>query len=183
MVVLRSEMVPLGTPADDFTLPGVDGKRYSLGSFEGKQILVVIFMCNHCPYVKATLDRMIRIQKRYQDKSVQLIGINPNDETTYPDDSFENMKVVAKAKEIPFPYLRDESQQVARKYNAVCTPDIFVYGPERKLLYRGRIDDNWQFEEKVTAHDLTDALDAIMSGKTVTEKQHPSMGCSIKWKD
>lgn len=183
MVVLRSEMVPLGTPAADFTLPGVDGKRYSLGSFEGKQILVVIFMCNHCPYVKATLDRMIRIQKRYQDKSVQIIGINPNDEKTYPDDSFENMKVVAKAKEIPFPYLRDETQQIARKYNAVCTPDIFVYGAERKLIYRGRIDDNWQFEEKVTTNDLTDALDAIISGKPLSLEQYPSMGCSIKWKD
>ena len=182
MVVLRSEMVPLGTPAPDFALPGVDGKRYSLGSFSDKKIIVIVFMCNHCPYVKATLDRMIRIQKRYQDKSVQLIGINPNDEATYPDDSYENMKVVAKAKEIPFPYLRDETQQVARKYNAVCTPDIFVYGTERKLLYRGRIDDNWQYAEKVTTNDLADAIDSIISGKPLPTEQHPSMGCSIKWK-
>lgn len=182
MVILRSEMVPLGAPAYDFTLPGVDGKSYSLSNFKDKKFLVIVFMCNHCPYVKATLDRLIKIQNRYRDKGVQLVGINPNDERTYPEDSFENMKVMAKEKGISFPYLRDETQEVARKYNAVCTPDIFVYGPERRLLYRGRIDDNWQYPEKVTMHDLADALDAIISGKTPPAEQHPSMGCSIKWK-
>lgn len=182
MVVLRSEMVPLGTPADNFILPGVDGKKYSLDSFKEKKVLVIIFMCNHCPYVKATLDRLIRIEKKYQDKDIQLVGINPNDEITYPDDSFENMKKVAKEKGIPFPYLRDETQEIARRYNAVCTPDIFVYGPERKLLYRGRIDDNWQYPEKVTRHDLIDTIEAIISDKAIPTEQHPSMGCSIKWK-
>ncbi|HIC91875.1 MAG TPA: thioredoxin family protein [Syntrophaceae bacterium] len=182
MVLLKSQMVPLGTPAHDFSLPGVDGKIYTINSFRDKKVLVVIFMCNHCPYVKAILKRLIDIQKDYAHKGVQLVGINPNDEINYPEDSFENMKKVAKEKDIPFPYLRDESQVVARNYNAVCTPDIYVYGPERKLLYRGRIDDNWQDESRVTRRDLREAIEAILEGRPVLKDQHPSMGCSIKWK-
>jgi len=175
-------MVPLGTSAHDFSLPGVDGKRYALNSFKDKKVLVVIFMCNHCPYVKAALKRLIDIQKDYADRGVQLVGINSNDEINYPEDSFENMKKVVKKKGIPFPYLRDESQDVARNYDAICTPDIYVYGPERKLLYRGRIDDNWQDESRVTRMDLREAIQAILEDRPVSEDQQPSMGCSIKWK-
>ncbi len=182
MALLNSKMVPLGTKAIDFDLRGTDGKNYSLDSFKEKKVLVVIFMCNHCPYVIAVLDRIIAIQNDYADKGVQLIGVNPNDTVNYPDDSFDNMKKIVKEKNIPFPYLIDESQDIARKYDAVCTPDIYVYGNERTLIYRGRIDDNWQEESKVKKRDLRDALDAILKGNPVSGEQTPSMGCSIKWK-
>ncbi len=182
MVLLRSEMIPLGTPAPDFKLKGVDGRTYSLESFKDKNVIVIVFMCNHCPYVKATIHRLIDIQKDYGERGVQLVGINPNDEITYPEDSFENMKRYYQNWGMNFPYLRDESQDVAKRYGAVCTPDIFVYGEDRKLLYRGRIDDNWQDESKVTKRDLRDAIDAILAGRPVPEDQHPSMGCSIKWR-
>ncbi len=182
MVLLKSRMVPLGTRAHDFTLPGVDGRTYSLDSFKDKKVLVVVFMCNHCPYVKATIHRLIEIQKDYGDRGVQLIGINPNDDESYPEDSFEKMKEYYREWGMNFPYLRDECQEVARRYGAVCTPDIFVYGPDRVLLYRGRIDDNWQDESKVTRQDLRMAIEAILEGRPVSEEQFPSMGCSIKWK-
>ena len=176
-------MVPLGTPAVDFKLPGVDGKVYSLESFSEKNILVVIFMCNHCPYVKAVLQRLIGLQKETGPQGVQLVGINSNDAERYPDDSFENMQTIAKEKGINFPYLFDDSQETARAYDAVCTPDIYVYGPERKLLYRGRIDDDWENGEKVTRRDLKEALDCIVARKEVSGEQISSMGCSIKWQE
>ncbi|MDP7554562.1 MAG: thioredoxin family protein [Nitrospinota bacterium] len=182
MTLLNSKMVPLGTKAIDFDLPGTDDKNYSLDFFKDKKVLVVIFMCNHCPYVIAVLERIIAMQNDYADKGVQLIGINPNDTVNYPEDSFENMKKIVKEKNVPFPYLIDESQNIARKYDAVCTPDIYVYGNERTLIYRGRIDDSWQKESKVTQRDLREALDAILKGNPVSEEQTPSMGCSIKWK-
>lgn len=182
MVLLKSQMVPLGSPAKDFKLLGVDGRQYSLESFKGKKLLVIVFMCNHCPYVKATISRLIEIQKDYRERGVQLVGINPNDDEAYPEDSFENMKKYYENWGVNFPYLRDECQEIARSYDAVCTPDIFVYGPERKLLYRGRIDDNWQDEAKVTRRDLRDTIEAILEGKPVSEDQYPSMGCSIKWR-
>ncbi len=182
MALVKSRMVPLGTAAADFSLPGTDGKVYTLDSFSDKKVLVVIFMCNHCPYVKAVLDRLIAIQNDYADRGVQLIGINPNDDSRYPEDSMENMKRLVEEKKIPFPYLRDERQDTARRYDAVCTPDIYVFGPERRLLYRGRIDDNWQDESRVTRRDLRDAIDAVLDGQPVAGEQFPSMGCSIKWK-
>lgn len=141
-------MIPLGTPAHDFALEGTDGKTYSLDSFPGRDVLVIIFMCNHCPYVKAVLKRLIDLQNEFSDRGVQLVGINSNDTVRYPDDSLDNMKVLAKEKGFPFPYLVDLSQETAKAYNAVCTPDLYVYGKERKLLYRGRIDNNWEHPEK-----------------------------------
>ena len=182
MALLNSKMVPLGTEAIDFDLPGTDDRNYSLDSFKDKNVLVIIFMCNHCPYVIAVLSRLIAIQNDYADKGVQLVGINPNDTVNYPDDSFENMKKIVREKNVPFPYLIDESQDIARKHDAVCTPDIYVYGEERTLLYRGRIDDNWQEESKVIKKDLREALNAILKGSPVSQNQIPSMGCSIKWK-
>jgi peroxiredoxin len=181
MALMHSIMVPLETPAVDFKLPGVDGKTYSLESFSEKKILVVIFMCNHCPYVKAVLQRLIDLQK--ETGGVQLVGINSNDAERYPDDSFENMHKTTEKKGINFPYLFDVSQETAKAYSAVCTPDIYVYGPERKLLYRGRIDDNWENEEKVTRRDLQEALDCIAAEQEVSNEQIPAMGCSIKWKE
>lgn len=166
------------TTAPDFSLPAVDGKTYSLEDFQAVKVLVVIFMCNHCPYVKAVLDRLNNLAKEFKDRGVAFVGINSNESENYPEDSFESMKKV----ELNFPYLHDESQEVATKYHAVCTPDIFVYNAERKLAYHGRIDDNWQEPEKVTKEELKEALEAILAGKEIArEDQIPSMGCSIKW--
>ena len=176
-------MVPLGTPAPNFTLPSTDNKTYSLESFKDKKILVVIFMCNHCPYVKAVLRRLINLQNDYAEQSVQLVGINVNDLTKHPEDSPTHMKELAERKQLPFPYLFDASQESAKAYDAVCTPDIYVYGEERKLLYRGRVDDNWQHPDQITRHDLKDAIEAILAGQPVNDDQVPSMGCSIKWKE
>ncbi|MEK9629339.1 MAG: thioredoxin family protein [Nitrospinota bacterium] len=182
MPLLHSMMVPLGTPAIDFNLPGIDGEEYSLSSFSEDSVLVIIFMCNHCPYVKAVIQRLIDLQNEVSGQGVRLVGINCNDAEKYPDDSFENMKSEAEKWGLNFPYLFDESQEIARRYDAVCTPDIYVYGKERKLLYRGRIDDNWEKPEQVTQRDLKEAIDCIVTAKKVPEEQIPSMGCSIKWK-
>ena len=168
--------------AHDFELPGVDGKTYTLSSFANQKILVLIFMCNHCPYVKAVLQRLIDLQNAFSGRGVQFIGVNSNDAIRYPDDSFDNMKAVAQEREISFPYLFDETQETAKVYGAVCTPDLYVYGEERKLLYRGRIDDNWEHPELVTRQDLKSALEDILAGRPVPNEQIPSMGCSIKWK-
>jgi peroxiredoxin len=183
MATEHSTMVPLGTPASDFELPGTDNKIYSLESFKDKKVLVVIFMCNHCPYVKAVLRRLINLQNDYADRSVQLVGINANDSKKYPEDSPVSMKELAEKKQLPFPYLFDASQETAKAYDAVCTPDIYVYGEERKLLYRGRVDDNWQHPDEITHHDLKDAIEAILDGQPVNDDQVSSMGCSIKWKE
>ncbi|MCH7500782.1 MAG: thioredoxin family protein, partial [Nitrospinae bacterium] len=170
-------------PAPDFSLPGTDGKTYSPSNFGNKNVLVIIFMCNHCPYVKAVLRRLINLQNEYAEKSVQLVGINVNDTKKYPEDSMEKMKELAEKKQLPFPYLFDESQESAKAYDAVCTPDIFVYGIERSLKYRGRVDDNWQHPDEITRHDLKDAIEAILTDQPVNDDQVSSMGCSIKWKE
>lgn len=182
MAVMHSKGMPIGTPAPPFSLPGVDGKSWSLGSFSDAEILVVVFTCNHCPYAKASEDRLIEIQDDYRDQGVRLVAINPNDDRKYPDDSFANMKERAADKGFNFPYLRDEGQEVARAYDAACTPDIFVFGRDRQLIYNGRIDDNWQHPEQVKRRDLRAVLDAALKGKTVGFEHVPSMGCSIKWK-
>jgi len=141
-----------------------------------------MFICNHCPYVQAIEDRMIQLQRNYANQSVQLVGICSNDPTDYPDDSPENLKKRWKAKDYRFPYLIDESQEVARAYGAVCTPDIFVYDTHQKLAYHGQIDNNWKEPSKVTRQDLREAIDGILKGQNPSEAQTPSMGCSIKWK-
>ncbi|MCP3677400.1 MAG: thioredoxin family protein [Deltaproteobacteria bacterium] len=182
MVLLNSKMVPLGTKALNFRLKGVDEKDYTLDSFQDKKILVIIIMCNHCPYVKATIGRLVALQHEYEGRGVQLVGINSNDDANYPEDSFENMKIFSRDSGMNFPYLRDDTQEVAKAYDAVCTPDIYLYGPERRLLYRGRIDDNWQDESAVTKRDLKIAIDEALEGGAVPGEQHPAMGCSIKWK-
>ena len=182
MALLYSTMVPLGTAAIDFKLPGIDGVKYSLDTFVDSKVLVIIFMCNHCPYVKAVIQRLIGLQEETLSQGVRLVGINCNDAQKYPDDSFESMQKVAMEWGMNFSYLFDESQTVAKKYDAVCTPDIYVYGKEKKLLYRGRIDDSWENVEQVTQRDLKQAIDCILAGQEVPAKQVPSMGCSIKWK-
>ena len=182
MALLHSSMVPLGTAVIDFKLPGVDGKEYSLKSFTAYKVLVIIFMCNHCPYVKAVIQRLIDLQQEVLGQGVRLVGINCNNVIKYPDDSFESMHRISKEWGMNFPYLFDESQEVAKQYDAVCTPDIYVYGTKRILLYRGRLDDNWDNPDKVSRRDLKQAIDSILSDRKITIKQIPSMGCSIKWK-
>ena len=182
MALLESTMQPLGTPAHDFLLCGVDSKTHSLKNYSKRIILVIIFMCNHCPYVKAVLKRIIDLQNEFLGRGVQFIGINPNDAIRHPDDSLENMKIIAKENNFSFPYLVDPSQETAKLYDAVCTPDLYVYGKDRKLVYRGRIDDNWEHPKKVTQSDLKLALENILTGQPVANEQIPSMGCSIKWK-
>ena len=167
------------TRAPDFNLSGVDGKNYSLANFAEAKVLVVIFMCNHCPYVLAVLDRLNKLAIKFRDKGVAFVGINSNDAESYPEDSFEKMAEL----KVEFPYLYDVTQEVATKYHAVCTPDIFVFNAERRLKYHGRIDDNWQEPKKVSRSELSDALEKILVSEEISrEEQRPSMGCSIKWK-
>ena len=170
----------LGAPAPDFDLPGVDGKRYSLAAFEGKPALVVVFSCNHCPYVKAYEDRMVSIQGDYADKGVQFVAINSNDDKAYPEDGFPEMVERAREKSFNFPYLRDESQKVVEAYGGVCTPHVFAFDGTRVLRYRGRIDDS-RDPSKVTTHDLRNALDDLLQGKEVRVPDTRPFGCSIKW--
>jgi peroxiredoxin len=165
----------------DFNLLGVDDRYHSLKEFDDSDVVIIIFMCNHCPYVKAVVNRFVEFQDEYKNKGVKLIGINSNDTRTYPEDSFDNMKLFAKEKNINFPYLIDETQNTARAYDAVCTPDIYVYNKDRKLKYRGRLDDNWKDENAVKERDLKKAVELILTGKEIDFQQIPSMGCSIKW--
>ncbi len=182
MVLLHSENRELGTPAADFSLSGGDGKIYSLASFAEKKVLIVMFICNHCPYVKAIEDRILQFQRDYAAKSVQLVGVCSNDPTDYPEDSPANLKKRWLEKDYRFPYLVDETQEVARTYGAVCTPDIYVFDATRKLAYHGQWDNHWQDPRKVTRQDLREAVDLLLAGKSVSKNQTPSMGCSIKWK-
>jgi peroxiredoxin len=182
MVLLHSEKTRLGIPAPDFSLTSVDGKKYSLASFTGKKALVIMFICNHCPYVKAIEDRIIQLERDYAAKGIQLIGICSNDPTDYPDDSPASLKKRWQEKDYRFPYLLDETQAVAKAYGAVCTPDIFIYDEKRLLAYRGQLDNNWQEPSKVTRHDLREAIDELLAGRKPSSVQTPSMGCSIKWR-
>jgi peroxiredoxin len=172
----------LGTPCPDFTLPAVDGKTYALGDFADAEALVVMFICNHCPYVQAVEDRLIRLAREYRPRGVALVGVCSNDAATYPDDAFDRLAARWRDKGYGFPYLHDEEQTVARAFDAVCTPDIFVYDRQRRLAYRGRIDDSWKDEAKVQSRELAAALDALLAGRRPAAEQRPSMGCSIKWK-
>ncbi|MFA7359553.1 MAG: thioredoxin family protein [Candidatus Kapaibacterium sp.] len=182
MALLSSNSGNLGSPVIDFNLRGTEGKYCCTGDFQSSRVLVIIFMCNHCPYVKAVIDRFVRLQAKYINEGVQFIGINPNDSVFYPEDSFENMINFVKERKINFPYLADDTQQTARAFDAVCTPDIYVYDSNRMLKYRGRLDDNWKEEDKVTRHDLDDAIKLLLNGEEISKEQIPSMGCSIKWK-
>jgi len=173
----------LGAPCPDFRLPGVDGRTYALADFAASPVLVVMFICNHCPYVKAVEDRLIRLAQEYGPRGAQLVGICSNDAATYPDDSFDRLAARWRERAYGFPYLHDEPQTVARAFGAVCTPDIFVYDRDRGLAYRGRIDDSWKDESKVTSRELAAALDALLAGRKPDGKQRPSMGCSIKWRE
>jgi peroxiredoxin len=180
MALMESTMVPLGTACPDFTLPGVDGRLWSLHDFHTPALLVVV-MCNHCPYVQAIDDRLNALARAFS-KRCAVTGINANDAVNYPDDSFEAMRRRAQAKGYVFPYLWDEEQAVVRQLGAACTPDFFLYDSHRRLAYRGRLDDNWKDPTHVTHQDLNVAIEGVLAGGEPLAVQHPSMGCSIKWK-
>ncbi len=176
-------MLALGTPAPDFCLPDTNGKLVSRDDFAGRPALLVLFICNHCPYVKHVRHELARIGRDYQSRGVAIVAINSNDAQTYPNDSPERMKVETAEVGYPFPYLFDETQAVAKAYRAACTPDVFLFDGARKLVYRGQIDDSRpKTELPVTGRDLRAALEAVLAGNPVAEKQVPSIGCSIKWK-
>jgi peroxiredoxin len=174
-------LLSIGDRAPNFeNLPGADGKSYSLRSFEDKPTLVVIFSCNHCPYVKAYEDRMIGIQRDYADRGVQIVAINSNDDKSYPEDSFDQMVIRAREKKFNFPYLRDASQKIVDEYGAVCTPHVFAFDKARILRYRGRIDDS-RYPAEVKNNDLRNALDDMVEERSVKVSDTRPFGCSIKW--
>ncbi len=173
----------MGFEAPDFSLKATDDKTYSLADFKHKPVLVIVFMCNHCPYVQAVWSRLNDLQKEFMEKGVQFIGINPNLHPDYPEESMNRMKNYYERYEMNFPYLQDETQEVAKAYGAVCTPDIFVFNDERRLSYHGRIDDNWENREHVKREELKAALESLVRNETPALDQYPSMGCSIKWKE
>ena len=179
---IQNAKLGIGGKAPDFKLPGVDGKLYSLSDFKGKKILVVVFMCNHCPYVQAYIERIKAIQSDFGIKGVQVVGINSNDEVNYPDDSFDKMIEFNKQRKLNFTYLRDEDQTMATAYGAQCTPECFVFDGERKLRYHGRIDDNYKDESAVKTYDLRNALNALLHNQKVAIELAPAIGCSIKWR-
>jgi thiol-disulfide isomerase/thioredoxin len=177
----------LGAKCPDFRLPAVDGKTYGRDDFADKPVLVVMFICNHCPYVKAVEDRLIRLARELAPRGVQFVAICSNDADNYPDDAFDQLAARWRERGYGFPYLHDEEQEVAHAFGAVCTPDIFVYdygdkGKDRRLAYRGRVDDSWKDESRVTKRELAEAIEALVAGQRPSREQRPSMGCSIKWR-
>lgn len=172
----------VGSPAPDFNLEGIDGKKYSLASFKIAKALIIIFSCNHCPYVQAYEERIKQIQKDYGDRGVNVIAINSNEDINYPDDSFDNMKKRAAEQKFNFPYLRDEDQSVAHAYGATHTPEIFLFDKNRNLSFHGKIDDNWQEPNKVQNQYLKNALDELLDGKEISVPETFTIGCTIKWK-
>jgi len=183
MVRTETPVCDFGQPAIDFSLPGVDGKTWSLNDCMGEKGLLVMFICNHCPYVKSILERIVRDARELKTLGVNTVAIMSNDPTEYEEDSFENMQAVAGKFDFPFPYLIDETQEIAKKYGAVCTPDFFGYNADLQLQYRGRLDESRKEAVDGARRDLFEAMKQVAeTGKGPTE-QVPSMGCSIKWKD
>lgn len=179
MSLTPSTMLPLGTKAPNFGLPTTEGKNISLGDFSDKKALVIMFICNHCPYVIHVKEELIRIANDYMDKDVGFIGINSNDPDYESLDSFENMK----KENYPFPYAFDETQEIAKEYKAACTPDIYVFDNKRELVYRGQLDDSRPGNGKeLNGKDLRGALDTILKSEAPSSDQKPSSGCNIKWK-
>jgi peroxiredoxin len=183
MALTPSTMLPLGSKAPDFRLPDTDGRTVSLDDFKDAPALLVIFLCNHCPYVKHVRHELAALARESRDRGVAIVGISANDAVVYPDDSPEQMAREKAEVGYVFPYLYDESQEVAKAYQAACTPDFFVFDRNRSLVYRGQMDDSRPGNGRpVTGKDLRAALDAVLAGTPVPEEQKPSMGCNIKWK-
>ena len=181
MAAVESQMLPLGTEAPAFSLPDPDGEMHSLQ--DGARAYLVMFICNHCPFVKHVREELARIGRDYSARDVAIYAINSNDVTTHPGDSPEKMKEEAASWGYVFPYLYDASQEVAKAYRAACTPDFYLFDANRKLVYRGQLDDSRPSNNQpVNGRDLREALDAVLSGQPVAEGQKPSIGCNIKWR-
>ncbi len=183
MVSLQPPLCNFGWKARDFDLPGIDGKRYSLANARGKNGLLVMFICNHCPYVKSIRERLVRDTLELQQHGINSIAIMSNDVAEYAEDSFENMKLVAEQYRYPFPYVLDESQQVAKDYGAVCTPDFFGFNASLELQYRGRLDASRKELVQDAPRDLYNAMLQVAKTGQGPSEQIASMGCSIKWKN
>ncbi|GIX03485.1 MAG: thioredoxin family protein [Planctomycetaceae bacterium] len=183
MVKTASTMLPLGTKAPAFRLPNIDGNMVSLEDFSDRPVLVVMFICNHCPFVKHLREALAQFAREYQSKGVGIVAINSNDVTTHPDDSPQRMVEEARAAGYTFPYLYDETQEVAKAYRAACTPDFYVFDAQRSLVYRGQFDDSRPGNGKpITGADLRAAVETALAGKPPLLQQRPSIGCNIKWK-
>ncbi len=184
MVQTPSNMMPLGTSAPDFCLPDtISGNKLSLQELKGELATLVMFICNHCPFVKHIQSELVKLGKEYISKGIGIIAISSNDVNNYPEDAPDKMQTLANSLGYAFPYLYDETQEVARAYDATCTPDFFVFDQELKCVYRGQLDDSRPGNDiPTTGRDLRNALDAILSGNTVNPEQKPSIGCNIKWK-
>ncbi len=183
MAHLESVNVPLGTKMPKFILKDPDGVIHTSNYESGKKGLLVVFTCNHCPYAKAVWSRIIRLGRYAMEREINVLAINPNINPEYPEDAPDEMKKKIKEWEIPFPYLIDDTQKIAHAFNAQCTPDIYLFDAGQKLVYHGRVDDNWQEESKVTKEELKEAITALAEGKPIAGKQIPSIGCSIKWRE
>ena len=181
MVLLESEVsLKTGDTAPDFSLKGIDDKTHSLTDYNQKGLLV-IFMCNHCPYVKAKIEAIKEIHDKFKDQ-ISLVGINSNDSEKYPDDSFDSMKTIADEKGITFDYLVDETQEIAKKYGAVCTPDPFLFDSDRRLVFHGRIDDAMNPDAIAKERVMINNIEKFLNGEKIEKDFDPSIGCSIKWK-
>ncbi|OPZ23259.1 MAG: thiol-disulfide oxidoreductase [bacterium ADurb.BinA186] len=183
MALLTSEQGLLGMQCPDFSLKSVDDQSFSRDDFKNAQALLITFICNHCPYVKAIEDRLIALARSYEQKSVQLVAICSNDAKTYPEDSKEQLFHRWMQKKYGFPYLVDEEQNVARAFKAVCTPEFYLFDQDRRLFYHGRLDDSWREAQNVKSQDLAQAIEKLISGQNPPEQQYPSQGCSIKWRE
>jgi len=183
MAAVISTMLPLGSMAPDFRLPDTNGKMVALSDFKGKPALLVMFICNHCPYVKHIQLGLAQLARDYLPRGVAIVGISSNDVANYPADSPAEMAKEVKSAGYVFPYLYDEIQAVAKAYRAACTPDFYVFDKDRRLVYRGQFDDSRPGSGfPVTGQDLRAALDAVLAGQPVSLSQKPSLGCNIKWK-
>lgn len=183
MALTPSTMLSLGTKAPDFSLPDTAGKKVSLSDYDNGKPLLVVFMCNHCPYVKHIQYDFAELVQEYQKKGAAVVGISANDVENFPEDSPENMARVAEDIGYIFDYLYDESQEVAKAYHAACTPDFFLFDGDRKLFYRGQMDSSRPGNDiPITGQDLRDAFDRVLAGEEAPEVQRPSLGCNIKWK-
>ncbi|MCX6170374.1 MAG: thioredoxin family protein [Ignavibacteriales bacterium] len=178
---MATETLKPGSKAPSFTLPATDGRIYSLESFPQKKGIVVIFSCNHCPYVQAYEDRIMEIQNDYAN-DLQIVAISSNEDENYPEDSFEKMKERAAMKGFNFPYLHDATQSIAIAYGATHTPEIFLFDSERKMVFHGKIDDNWQEPQNVKSKYLRNAIDELLSGTQISVPETFTIGCTIKWK-
>lgn len=185
MAQTPSNMMPLGTQAPEFTLPDtVSGKNLSLRELKGENATLIMFICNHCPFVKHIEEELVKLGQEYPSKGVGLVAISANDVENYPQDSPEKMKQLAETLGYRFPYLYDESQAVAKKYDAACTPDFYIFNEKLECVYRGQLDDSRPGNNiPVTGSDLRNALNSMLSSEQISQNQKPSVGCNIKWKD